>query len=366
MSRPAQRPLRKLPTLESRRAELETCAFCPKLCRTVCPVSNAEPREVLIPWGKMSNAHALALGDSVLSRESAAPSWACTGCLACREACDHKNPVAATLIESRAALRAAGLAPQSSERVVREAGARDEATRIAASELRARRANESGGALVLVGCAYMRKLPETAASAMEVARALAGDDARPYDACCGLPLLLAGDPEGFRASVERLEKARRGARLVVVDPGCAQALASADIEFELLIDLAAGSLDRFARGAAGVASAAYHDPCALGRGLGRYEAPRRILEHLLGVPAGEFVHARERAGCSGGGGLLPVTMPETSERIAQDRAQEALGRPIVTACASSLRRFRSAGKVAYDLCDLLARGLRAARAATDS
>jgi len=53
---------RRLPLLEARRAELELCAYCPKLCRAACPVSNAEPREVLIPWGKMTTAYFMARG----------------------------------------------------------------------------------------------------------------------------------------------------------------------------------------------------------------------------------------------------------------------------------------------------------------
>ena len=56
MPRPALRPMRALPVLEPRRDALEKCVFCPKLCRSACPVSNAEPRETITPWGKMSMA----------------------------------------------------------------------------------------------------------------------------------------------------------------------------------------------------------------------------------------------------------------------------------------------------------------------
>jgi hypothetical protein len=49
--------------LETRRDELEKCVFCPKLSRSACPGSNAEPRETLTRWGKMSMAYFLANGD---------------------------------------------------------------------------------------------------------------------------------------------------------------------------------------------------------------------------------------------------------------------------------------------------------------
>lgn len=370
MSRPARRSLRMLPTLEPRTPELETCAFCPKLCRTTCPVSNAEPRETLIPWGKMTASYALALGDRPITAENAAPAWACTGCLACTEACDHENPVAPTLFDSRAALTARGVAPESAQRVVREHASREAEASDAARALGGARI-ESDAPLLLVGCTYLRKLPETATSAVAVARSLLGTDVRVYEGCCGLPLLHAGDRDGFQASVARVfAAAKLGSRLVVVDPGCAQALTSLGSNdassrkaprVELLVDLAAAVLDRFRASSARITTPDYHDPCSLGRGLGRYDEPRRLLARLVGEPPNEFVHARERGLCSGAGGLLPVTMPEVSAAITRTRIGDGRepdnGQPIVTACASSLVAFRRAGKVAYDLCDLLARGL---------
>src|SRR5450631_2259800 len=118
MARPGLRPMKLLPALEVRRGALEKCVFCPKLCRSACPVSNAEPRETITPWGKMSMAYFAAHGDVPLDASHAAPAWACTGCYGCREACDHKNEVAPTLLEARAALAAAGLAPEGAKRVI--------------------------------------------------------------------------------------------------------------------------------------------------------------------------------------------------------------------------------------------------------
>src|SRR5580700_7663765 len=104
MSRPGLRPMRALPLLEPRRASLEKCVFCPKLCRSACPVSNAEPRETLTPWGKMSLGWMAAHGDVPVDSVHAAPAWACTNCYACAGSCDHKNPVAAVLLDTRDAL----------------------------------------------------------------------------------------------------------------------------------------------------------------------------------------------------------------------------------------------------------------------
>src|SRR5262245_45714647 len=106
----------RLPLIAERRAALETCAYCPKLCRAACPVSNAEPREALIPWGKMTTMWQLGRGHVPNDAAHASLAWACSGCLACRERCDHRNPVAATLRDARADLVAVGLAPASATR----------------------------------------------------------------------------------------------------------------------------------------------------------------------------------------------------------------------------------------------------------
>ena len=118
MSRPDDRPLKRLPQLEARKSELERCVFCPKLCRTACPVSNAEPRETLTPWGKMSMAYFVANESVALAPSFADPAWACTGCFGCREHCDHKNDVTGTLFDARSALVESGVAPASAKRVI--------------------------------------------------------------------------------------------------------------------------------------------------------------------------------------------------------------------------------------------------------
>jgi dimethylglycine catabolism B len=71
MPRPDDRPFRRLPTLAPLKDTLEKCVFCPKLCRSACPVSNAEPRETITPWGKMSMAYFAARGDVPLEESFA-------------------------------------------------------------------------------------------------------------------------------------------------------------------------------------------------------------------------------------------------------------------------------------------------------
>jgi len=366
----------RLPLLEPHRASLETCVYCPKLSRAACPVSTVEASETVTPWGKMSLAYFAARGDVPLDRDHGEPAWACSACYACRERCDHKNEVATVLIDARAELFAEGAAPPAAIDVAGRFPDRSRAIRAAAIALDGGRRDEASAA-VLIGCTYLEHLPDIAADALVATEALLGEPARPVRACCGLPLLYAGDRAGFieaaRALAAEIEESRT---LVAVDPGCARALL---VEYpragiavprpELFVDLAARALDKLAPlvrltsdGAPEVGPVRYHDPCQLGRGLGRYDEPRRVLARVTGASPAGFLREREHAECSGAGGLLPATRPESSAAIADARIGEHRARgggALVTACASSLRRFRSRGEPALDLCTLVARSLAA-------
>jgi len=94
--------------------------------------------------------------------------------------------------------------------------------------------------------------------------------------------------------------------------------------------------------------------------LGEYAAPRLVLARALGRQPDEFAEQRESAECSGGGALLPIAMPETSAKIADLRLsahERAGGGTLVTACASSLRRFRARGTPAVDIASVVAQSL---------
>lgn len=364
----------KLPLLENRRDALEKCVYCPKLCRAACPVSNAEPNEAITPWGKMSAAWFLGQGHLELSRETAAAAWACSGCLACRDRCDHKNPVADTLLDARAELFERGVEPAEVRRVSERAAARRAEVQGGLADIASRTPSAQRGGRprvkLLLGCGYARLATAEGARAVRVLSALTGCDVSLVDACCGYSSLAAGDRGAFAREATTLNAAVAGSeRLIVLDPGCAKTLlqdypkvGAPAPTVELFVDVAHAALEKIPAAKAAVGpSARYHDPCSLGRGLGRYQEPRALLERVLGAPPREFDRAREAADCSGGGGLLPVSRPDASRGAADIRKGEhdALGGgEVVTACAASLHRFRTRGVAAEDLVTYLARALQ--------
>lgn len=382
MARPDDRPLKRLPTLAPRKATLEKCVFCPKLCRTSCPVSNAEERETLTPWGKMSMTYFVANESVALAEPFAAPAWACTGCFGCREHCDHKNDVTGTLFEARSALVEQGVAPKAAQDVLARHDEKSAVLGKAARELSVMpEVDPAAPTALLLGCAYSGSLlpgplsGSSTSAARDAIRAMAkleGGKVALVDKCCGAPLLYAGDTKRFlehgRALAADLKESKRE-RLVVIDAGCASAIrvhhANAGIGMivpvEHFTERAARDLGMMSK-VEGLddGPVRWHDPCQLGRGLGVYDQPRALLARALGRAPDEFDRRREDARCSGAGGLLPVTMPEVSRTIARKRVVDHVnhgGGTVVTGCASSRASFEKQGARAIDLVTVVARAL---------
>jgi Fe-S oxidoreductase len=354
----------KLPLLEARAAETTLCTYCPKLCRPACPVSTVEGRETVTPWGKMRAMGEAARGIVPVDEARLSPAYACTGCMKCFELCELDNPVATTLRDGRAEALAHGVAPGSVRALVAGFAAREAALRRAAKAL----PQGEGPVGFVPGCTAVTFEHEGIPGIAAAIGALDAPCAVVADGCCGLPLLEAGDREGFaqraRAMAGRLA---RFERVVTTDAGCAHAMrvlyAQAGVALppvRHLAETAAAALARVPALREPPGAVVYHDSCRLGRGLGVYEEPRAVLARLLGRAPGELPEAREGAPCSGAGGLLPVTRPATADAIARELGElagEAGGETVVTACAASRHQLAGAGVRALDLAALLAQAL---------
>jgi Fe-S oxidoreductase len=108
---------------------------------------------------------------------------------------------------------------------------------------------------------------------------------------------------------------------------------------------------------------AYHDPCHLGRGLGEYEAPRRLLSRALSGGVVEAASSREHSDCCGAGGLLPHTFPEVARAMSMTRADELRSSGatrVATACPSCRSSLASAGLEVVDVVEVVAAWLAGA------
>ncbi|MBU0513911.1 MAG: (Fe-S)-binding protein [Proteobacteria bacterium] len=112
--------------------------------------------------------------------------------------------------------------------------------------------------------------------------------------------------------------------------------------------------------------AVYHDPCYLGRRLGIFDEPRRVLRAVPGLRLVEMELSRERSFCCGGGGGRMWVEPagETSmARLRAGQAAETGAELLITACPWCLVMLTDAVKTegledrieVVDLAELVAR-----------
>lgn len=351
-----------MPDLET---SLTYCTYCPKLCRHTCPVSHAEAKETLTPQTKMANLRRLHL-QTVTGAEAKAhtdPLYGCTGCGACTEACLHGVEVGPSLFIGRAEAERDGRGHEA----LRDLPARFVAhARAAADEIREsipqRRRPAEAQVAFLPGCGA----PGLATTMLALCDRLGADYVAVADttlACGGYPLLAAGQHDEFRLHAERFVKELRGyARVVMHCPSCAHTMkrdyARFGVPVPFQVEHTVEFLESFTerlpiqqkRG-----RVFYHDPCYLGRHQGLYDPPRRLANKAVDELV-EFSRNRGESECSGGGGLLPITMPSTASAIADHRlteVKEAHADTVVTSCSSCKKQLTRDGVTAVDLIELL-------------
>jgi Fe-S oxidoreductase len=172
--------------------------------------------------------------------------------------------------------------------------------------------------------------------------------------CCGHDQLWEGDHETFAAlaklNLERL-KATGAKRVVTTCPECARTLkidypqyvGAHGLEVLHLAELLDACPPKKAAGARPeVGRITYHDACRLGRHLGVYDAPRRVLAGL-GLELVEMEHARAASLCCGTS--CWTACGQVSRNIQVERLREARvtgAGVLVTACAKCQIHFRCA------------------------
>lgn len=329
----------------------DTCARCPSLCRSECPVADVEGRETVAPKHLMAVADGLA-GGRIAPSGAEALAWACTGCGACEEVCLHDNEVPFWLLLARARARDAGAAPQEAAEAAAAFGVAgnafgtslEEAVREVVTRARTRPARVPRD-LYLPSCSALHALPDVPVVLLRAARVrglgeLALGSASGH--CCGAPLAWAGELEGFRAHALRYAVELEAARRVVVhDPACAHTLRVLYPRVGVRIRPEVMSVPAFVRdrwvGPEGPEAGpryAWLEPCHLGRGLGERASTRALLDAVLGARWAPL----DRAGlgdCCGAAGLLPQTRPGTARRLAQLRVEafRASGQDRLLTCA---------------------------------
>jgi Fe-S oxidoreductase len=170
-----------------------------------------------------------------------------------------------------------------------------------------------------------------------------------FEQCCGSPLLRTGlsdivKNELIPQNVENMEKI--GVEEVVTAcSGCFQTLTNdyprvlGKLPFKVLhISQYVDRLlreDRIEFKKEVNQKVTYHDPCHLGRHVGVFDEPRRVLAQIPGIELIEMRRIRMKSQCCGAGGGFKIAFNEKATTIGSKRVMEALKTEtdcIITCC----------------------------------
>jgi len=164
--------------------------------------------------------------------------------------------------------------------------------------------------------------------------------------CCGHDLLWTGDLENFKrlAKINVVDFKETGAkRIVTACPECyrtlkkdyAELVGSFDFEVLHLSELLSELVDKGELkfdSELGIKTV-YHDPCRLGRHMGVYEPPRKVITSIPGIELVEMGRNRENAICCGVSSWMSCNKYSKEVQIDRLREVKATGADLlVTTC----------------------------------
>ena len=341
-----------------------SCLDCGK-CSAVCPITRWESRQFTSPR--------LLIEKSVLGQVDEIMDdplfWSCLTCKRCSELCPSEVNFLGFLREARSLARvfdqsgdcSHGEMIQTWGRMMTNPNLRQNRLKWLSGGLRI---SESSDTLYFVGCLpyYDPLFKKLGAEGVEIAQAavkiLNFLDIKPQvlenECCCGHDQLWEGDIETFQAlarlNLERL-KASGAKRIVTTCPECAHTLkvdypqyvGDHGLEILHLSELLADSnLSDLVSVPDQESRVTYQDPCHLGRYLGVYEAPRKVLADL-GLDLAEMEQNRHASLCCGTS--CWTACGQVSKNIQVARLQEAKStgaKRLVTACVKCQIHLRCA------------------------
>jgi heterodisulfide reductase subunit D len=338
------------------------CLECGK-CSAVCPITNWEKRAYTSPR--------LLVEKAIEGRSSEVLDdplfWSCLTCKRCSVLCPSDVHFSEFVRDARALARAEGRSGDCTHGDVVQTWGR----MMAQPEMQQNRLGWLDGALrvsaasdtlYFVGCLpyYDSMFRGIGAEGIEIARAAVqvlnhlGIEPQVLadERCCGHDQLWQGEFGTFQAlarlNLERL-KASGVRRVVTTCPECARTLkldypqcfGPHHLEVVHLSELVA-TLKPDLAVVAPSALVTYQDPCRLGRHLGIYDAPRRVLTGL-GLKVAEMERSRKTSLCCGTSCWTACGQVSKNIQVERLREAQATGAELlVTACVKCQIHFKCA------------------------
>lgn len=325
------------------------CIECGR-CSGVCPVSRAglgfSPRRVIT---QALSAH-LPVSPRML--------YSCLLCARCATVCPSGKSIVQEVLRLRAAVYQHGARPvlahtgtlQTLERMLANSGVPQNRLYWLTPELKVQ---NRGEVALWTGCApYFEVLFEhlgvsplrTVRNAVHLLNRVGVTPVVLADErCCGYDLLALGDLASVRKLARRNLQELRAAGVKKVVFLCPDCLRTFKVDYPALVGETGVEVFHISEfllehgylpgSKAQPVRVTYQDPCQLGRVLGIYDAPRRLLTGTGGVELSEMAHTRDQALCCGNSAWLECGL---AVKLLQDRrlaeAQAAGAAALVTAC----------------------------------
>jgi Fe-S oxidoreductase len=342
--------------LENVIATTENCRYC-LMCRHVCPVGHVTMKESLTPHGWGLTIASVERGLLAWNASTVEALYSCADCGTCRAHCVTDQPLPAAIAAARADVAAADMAPATVYETHATLAKWDNPFGKAAPEPAA----GTGEVALFVGDEAHFLDPEGVDAAVRLLRAAGVEPVLiGVGRNNGYLAISLGFPQTGQALLEatRAELQASGARrLLVLTPGdwfalskmaderlglaWPEAVVLEDVAVVLAEAAAAGKL-RFRQSPRAGLPYAYVDPNHTVRVPERVEAPRRLLQTVMGAPGKELYWRRDRAHPTGNV-ALQYTLPHLADHLTWARmgdARQAGAQLLVTEEAGSLAQLR--------------------------
>ena len=326
--------------IEKLRDEIYTCnrTRC-GFCREECPIYDIFRFEAFSSRGRSQIAKGLLEGTIQPSQELSECLGLCATCGYCRYRC--ALPAVELLERLRADLVKAGYElpghHRMKERILKTKNPYGKEVEEKGQWAEGLQFNENSSTLFFAGCLYALLAPDLLVKMVQILQT-AGMDLNHFgeEECCGAVLHTTGYWDEFQqnstAFITLLEQ--KGIQEIITPcPSCYKTFRQTYSEFfpdfnlrvrhvvEVILELIENKQLEFTK--AIEKRVTWHDPCHLGRFMGLFEEPRKIIKSIPGIELVEMEHNRYEAKCCGGGGGLLVEYADTAIDIATNRIKEA-------------------------------------------
>jgi heterodisulfide reductase subunit D len=176
----------------------------------------------------------------------------------------------------------------------------------------------------------------------------------PNERCCGHDLLWTGDTETFKRLAELNAAAIKEAGVKKIIFSCAECYrtfkedypnyVNIDCELQHISEFLSDKIEKGEVSFAEVKKKlTYHDPCRLGRHLGVYEPPRKVIESIPGIELVEMKDNRAESLCCGTSAFTNCDSYSKQIRVERLLQAKATGaESVITCCPKCQIHFRCA------------------------